>query len=497
MNHSKSNSNQRAICADRRRFARAGLHVALAVALCGLLMPASAQQAKPATLEEALAQIEALKKQMADLEKLVKDQLQQRAAQTATAAPPAALTQMQPTAAGTPGAERAPESPYVKWNELTVGKSRFKLYGFLRLDAIYDDSRPNNTQIPAYIRSEDSTAPATIASARNSEDLTIHPRLSRFGLDFTGPDIAVLGHAKPTGKAEIDFYNLPSSESRNAPRMRHVYLKLAWDNVSVLAGQTSDVISPIFPIVNPDFVMWGAGNLGDRRPQFRVEWTPKAGPGNFILQGEAGLTGANDAQDLDPVASGGFRDGEASGRPTLQGRLAYALPVWEKQKLEFGVWGHRAWEQTDTLIGTSLQDEFDSEAVGLDINIPIYKDVAWLKGEAWTGKNLSDVRGGILQGINAMTGNEVHAQGGWLELGARPIKWFSVHAGYALDNPDNGDLAGAATPGRGRNSIWYGAVRGYFDPIEIGMDYLNWTTDWVGYGPGVDNRFQWYVSYKF
>ena len=144
-----------------------------------------------------------------------------------------------------------------------------------------------------------------------------------------------------------------------------------------------------------------------------------------------------------------------------------------------------------------MQDELDSEAVGLDITLPIYKDVAWLKGEAWTGKNLSDVRGGILQGINATTGKEVHAQGGWLELGARPSKWFSLHAGYAMDNPDNGDLAGATTPGRSRNSIWYGAVRGYFDPIEIGMDYLNWTTDWVGYGPGVDNRFQWFISYRF
>ena len=122
---------------------------------------------------------------------------------------------------------------------------------------------------------------------------------------------------------------------------------------------------------------------------------------------------------------------------------------------------------------------------------------AWLKGEFWTGKNLSDVRGGILQGINTTTGHEVNSQGGWLELGLRPVKWFSVHGGYSMDNPDNGDLAGAAVPGRSRNSIWYGAIRGYFDPIEIGLDYLNWTTDYLGFGPGVDNRFQSYISYKF
>src|SRR2546425_7981030 len=54
---------------------------------------------------------------------------------------------------------------------------------------------------------------------------------------------------------------------------------------------------------------------------------------------------------------------------------------------------------------------------------------------------------------------EVDSQGGWLELGLRPIQWLSLHGGYALDNPDNGDLAGAPAPGRSRNSIWYGAIR--------------------------------------
>ena len=107
------------------------------------------------------------------------------------ALPLAAIAQQAPKALTTEDLE----SDSVRWNELTLGKSKFRLYGFLRLDAIYDDSRPNNTQIPAYIRSEDPAAPAAIASAPNSEDLTIHPRLSRFGLDFFGPEIAPLGGA--------------------------------------------------------------------------------------------------------------------------------------------------------------------------------------------------------------------------------------------------------------------------------------------------------------
>jgi hypothetical protein len=486
-----ANSSHRLPLNSRHRRWRLTGSVALAGALALFPLGVQAQQStKSVTLEEALKQIEALKKQVTDLEKIVKAELQKPAAETSSIAPAPAST----PAGSAPAQASAIESGFVKWNELVLGKSKVKLYGFLRLDAVHDDSRPNNTQIPAFIRSEDPAAPAAIASARDSEDLSIYPRLTRFGLDFTGPEVAALGGAKATGKAEIDFYNMPSSESRNAPRIRHAYLKLGWNDAFLLAGQTSDVISPMFPIVNPDFVMWGAGNLGDRRPQLRGEWTPKAGLGNFVLQGEAGLTGADDAQDLDPISSGGFRDGEASGKPTLQARVAYAYPVWEKQKLELGVWGHRAWERTDTAIGTSLNREFDSHAVGLDLSIPVYRDIFWLKGEAWAGKNLSDVRGGILQGINTATGQEVDSKGGWLELGVRPVKWLTLNTGYAMDNPQDGDLALGA---RSKNSIWYGAVRGYFDPIEIGMDYLNWTTDYVGFGPGVDNRFQWYISYKF
>ena len=87
--------------------------------------------------------------------------------------------------------------------------------------------------------------------------------------------------------------------SMAAIRMRHAYTKLAWGDFNVLAGQTADVISPIWPIVNADLVMWGAGNLGDRRPQLRPEWTPAIGDSRLIVQGEVGLTGAQDGSDID------------------------------------------------------------------------------------------------------------------------------------------------------------------------------------------------------
>jgi hypothetical protein len=207
-----------------------------------------------------------------------------------------------------------------------------------------------------------------------------------------------------------------------------------------------------------------------------------------------GLTGADDNRDLD---ANSIRDGEASGVPTVQGRAGYRFPLWEKQNIELAGWGHFAREKVDAGVGTSGRKNFDSAAIGLDFSTPIYRDIVSFKGELWMGKNLDDIRGGILQGINTTTGEAIRAEGGWGEIAFKPKKWYSLHVGYTFDNPYDVDLPAQAPA---LNNIWYVASRFYLDPIELGLDYLNWTTyfkDPAGRGKGQDNRFQAYVSYKF
>jgi hypothetical protein len=362
----------------------ARLPLAIACALAGTT-PAFAQ-----SNAEFLKEIQALKSRLQELEKKI-------------AEPPDAKIKPPPSPPSDKSmpVSKPDESGFVKWNELVAGKSRLKLYGFLRADAIFDDSRPgaggtagnpNATLIPAYILNENAAAVPGLgglagvglvnnAPAPNAEDFTVHPRLTRLGLDFTGPEIPGLWNAKTGGKLEIDFYNLTgTSESREFLRMRHAYLTLKWDDVSLLAGQTVDLISPT------------------------------------------------------------LRAGEASGLPTVQARVAYRFPVAEKLNAELGGWVHYARERFDTPIGTSSRQTFYSEAAGLDLMVPLYKDLLTLKGELWTGKNLDDVRGGILQGVNPTSGREIHAVGGWAELTYKPKKWTSLHGGYTFDNPRRADL---------------------------------------------------------
>ena len=376
--------------------------------------------------------------------------------------------------------------------------SKIQFYGFLRMDAAYDTSRMSDTQIPVFVRSEDPNAPG--AAPENQSEFTLYTRMTRFGLNLGGGELKAIGSPKLTGRIEVDFYGGPASDSRNMFRMRHAWAKLQWGNFLLLAGQTSDLISPLYPSVNADMLMWGTGNLADRRPQTRVQYTLPIGASQLLIQSAAGLTNAIDRKDLD---KNGVPDGEVSGLPTLQGRLALRLPIWKtddgkSHPLEIGAWGHQAWEELDKPLDGTDEDAFQSSVVGVDLKLPLYQDRLALTAEGWTGKNLSDLRGGILQGINTKTGAEIRAMGGFAQLSWTAVKTERyknvLHAGIAMDDADDADLNDG---GRDLNYAVYGAVQSVFGHFTLGIEYLHWVTEYVGFDNGTSDRVNLYTIYNF
>jgi hypothetical protein len=371
------------------------------------------------------------------------------------------------------------------WSDLLGAGNQLKFYGFLRLDLDVDSQRANNDQTPLFITSADPRI-----GKRGAGDFSMHPRLTRFGVDYSGPRLAALGDSKLSGKLELDFEN-GGSESRQIIRIRHGYLKLDWDHqVSIMAGQTWDVVSPLFPTVNSDTLMWNAGNVGDRRPQFRLAWEPKSGQGQWSFTGAAGLTGAIDAQDLD---NNGYRDGEESGLPDAQARVGYAHSSWVKdQRAGLGISGFYGWENTSRVVGG--RTGFHSQLVNLDYTLPLSSRLS-LRGEGWWGRNLSDVRGGAGQGINLVNGREIRARGGWSEVSLRISPRWSLHPGFTTDDPVDEDLPGG---GRTRNRAFY--IGNRITPggnFLLGFDYLRWRTDYKGFLPGISNRVNIFMQYIF
>lgn len=389
-----------------------------------------------------------------------------------------------PIPAQSPSTQSKAGSEPLRWTDLLGDGNRIKFYGLLRLDLDMDSQRPNNGQVPFFISSEDPRLGSV-----DAESFSMHPRLTRFGIDFSGPKISAFGNAGLGGKLELDFEN-GGSESRQIIRIRHAYLNLKWKEFSILGGQTWDVVSPLFPTVNNDTLMWTAGNVGDRRPQFRVSFDPAIGRSQWSFTAAAGLMNAVDLQDLD---NNGFRDGEESGRPNVQARVGYSRALWVKdQRLSIGVSGLYGWLSTSRPIAT--RTSFNTQLINVDWTIPLASRLA-LRGEGWWGRNLSDIRGGAGQGINLQNGREIRGRGGWSEIGVKVSRHWAVHPGLTTDDPVDGDLSAGS---RTRNRAFYFGNRitpgGNF---TIGADYLRWRTDFLGFARGIDNRLNIFFQYGF
>ena len=226
--------------------------------------------------------------------------------------------------------------------------------------------------------------------------------------------------------------------------------------------------------------MWNAGNLGDRRPQ--VRYTGGSGETEFAIA--LGLTGAIDAKDLD---ADGVRDGEDAGLPNLQARLGF-----RRMNSAFGIWALNAWEKTATAVGG--ETDFNASALGADFSF-MFGGGFDIKGEVWTGRNLSDFRGGVGQGVNTTTGDEVQSMGGWAELGMNLTNTHRMALGFTMDDPEDDDIAAG---GRTKNSAFYVHNRWTVgNNVDVGLNVLFWSTEFAGAATGRDTRFNLYVARKF
>lgn len=381
----------------------------------------------------------------------------------------------------------ASDHQFAQWDQLLGQGSKLQFYGFIRADSMYNDSRMNDPQIPGWVLSEDPAAPGFTEDG--DDEFAMHARLTRFGMNFDGPAVDGLSDPDLTGNIEIDFYNigLGDNDSRSAVRMRKAYLDLAWEHWSLRAGQDWDWISPLFPSVNGDLVMWGAGNTGDRRPQFTARHRTALGGGTFETAIGAGLAGAVSSANV----TSGLRSGENSGLPMVGARLGWSKKDQDGGKWQLGVWGHWSEDEYDAT-GTGV-DDFSSSSLGVDFAVPLLEDSLWLQGEVWGGENLDDVRGGIFQGVNAL-GEEIGSTGGFLELGWKATGSATVFAGFSTDDPSNEDVNPNAP---NDNQVAYLAVNWKFGVTRIGIEYLNWVTDYNGLAEGDANRVAAWIAYYF
>ena len=347
------------------------------------------------------------------------------------------------------------------------------IYGFARLDVLADDSRMSDIHQPLFVMREP-------GNGAFDGELTMTPRMSRVGLGIDEWELDDDDDRKGEGKLEIDF---GGAGGLNLIRLRHAYAQISFDKkVEILAGQTWDLVSPLFPSAQNDTQLLFAGNTGDRRPQLRVSVYPDS---HVRIAVAAAATGSLDQRDLD---SDGQLDGMASATPMIQGLIEVRKRLSGDATMRFGIWGHLS--RDELADGT----QHPSRSLGAHLFVPAGPKMVWI-AEVYGGSNVADIGGGIGQGVNPVTGRTIRALGGWAELAVIPTQKHMIAFGGSGDFARASDLE---MGDREKNGTAYAVLR--YKPkasLQLGLEYLYWKTVYKGMSDGTANRFNMHLSVFF
>ncbi|TWT81908.1 hypothetical protein CA13_33630 [Planctomycetes bacterium CA13] len=386
---------------------------------------------------------------------------------------------------------------------LKVGKFRFVPYGTIWADAAFSTGRTVPGRFALWIASEEQ---------QGESALEFDARRSRIGVDVFGPDIACF---RSGAKIEVDFLGNFVTDNQPDVRLRHAYWEAKNDNARFLVGQTWDVVSPLLPNTVSFPVNWAAGNIGFRRTQARIERYFDLGSNTtWTLQG---AVAQNIIQDLASGANAVGVTRETGNWPMVQGRSAITFGniAAGGQTLAFGLSGHigetgfdfSTGHVANPALGPEDDVRIETWSANIDAKIPLTERLSF-QGEFFTGANLSNLLGGIGQGVCPCLRVPIDTTGGWGELSYVLTKKATAHMGYSIDDPDDND----SLLGRTKNQVIYTNIfYKVTDDLTTGFEVSSWRTDYhnrtdePGYvyqpnaptEPGKAVLFDWTLRYKF
>ncbi len=332
-----------------------------------------------------------------------------------------------------------------------VSVPQLTFYGFVKADFIREEPAGSG---PITLFAPPSTP------SEHQQRFTYTLRQTRVGLRAAGPQ--VLG-GNVSSTVEFDWYGTGGTDNTALPRLYRGFIKAAWPTFHVLLGQDWDTSSWLYA-KTVIFFMPPVGNPQFRRPQLRAvkSFPMRNDQSGFSL---AGALVQPSQPDLD---NDGVPDGDASGLPMFEGRMAFEK--YKKDDKGFRFHKHNTEDDPALTLAASGhvgQEEIWSAPAGMKkfttwsvtgetcLPLPLHSS---FKCEVYTGDNLGFNYGGISQGpIKKKSGafGDVHDQGGWGQLEANATKTLQLHVGGGIDRPRAEDLS---TGDRSQNIACYANV---------------------------------------
>lgn len=225
------------------------------------------------------------------------------------------------------------------------------------------------------------------------------------------------------------------------PVLRSAFAHLSGESPwSLDFGQLQGPFSPLDPpTLNGNLAAY-SGNLLSRLPQVRVGY--EAGPASLAI---AAVRPADLAVDSRGAGFDLVGRGQDSGRPEMQGRLAWRLAASSGQSglrpipTELALSGRYAQEAFQA--GTTTERRFTSWGVALD-GRATFLERLWLETEIYRGHDLDNVYGlssitGTVSSAGFTVRNAVPETGGWASLGLSLLEGLESHVIYGIAAPDD------------------------------------------------------------
>jgi len=366
-----------------------------------------------------------------------------------------------------------------------------ELYGFIKADASYSDSRTYPGNYVVWVEAEDNMSTDPGVAAVDDDEFNLTANETRFGFKIKGPQTDKLA---VSGQLEWDLYGSGAAENKAHLMLRHAFvqfdcLRTGW---SLLAGQTWDVVAPLNPSTLNYSVLWYVGNIGYRRPQIRLQNTFDLGGVNLIVQGAVARTIGSSYDD--PLIA--KQTGADAGYPNIQARTALSFGG-----TTVGISGHYGEEEHD-YIGSRKEAHVRTWSGCVDWTVPVAPGVL-IKGEAHTGSDISQFLGGIGQGIQSGTGGTrnvkgVRSSGGWMAATLGPWTDWCFNLGYGMEEVARADLV--AGQRRSNSCAFANAIYSVTKHSSVGVEVSRWDTNYITTGAnGKKDGDAWVgqLSYKY
>ncbi len=341
-------------------------------------------------------------------------------------------------------------------------KGKFSVYGFIKLDAVYQDGGVNLLGASRYALAGDG-------------NLFLTAQNSRFGFKLSP---AVLANGlKIAGTLEWDLFD-PSTPNQMKFRTRQAFLTLTKGLSSFILGQTWDLFSPLGPTtLNVNGYLWQVGNIGFRHAQIRYTMSSKTI--DFAVSVN------------DPASANGWR----TQMPVFQSRLGFKLA--EKGQIQLGISGAYGRETNENTAAMPVyKNDVDIMGLSFDWMIPFGSGFA-LKGEYAMGENLAYFvsRAGVFHHIveRKYEGKKTNAL--WAQLSyARNA--FSAWGGYSFEKlSDEDQLAAAELKETG--CLMIGAQYALGGGVALGVEFSHFRSLYNNAVSVNTNQFCFSAAYSF